>query len=75
MNCGTCKNWNLKDSRLRAHGYGQCKADPDEALRAGRTFSEWNPCRLGKYVKAPVAVIARRERELSPQEPEEATTE
>jgi hypothetical protein len=73
MNCGTCKHWNLKGSPMRAHGFGQCKADPDEAMRAGRTHSAQAICRLDKFVKADIAVIARRERELSPQEPEEAT--
>lgn len=65
MNCGTCKHWDLRDSPLRAHGYGRCKVDPNEAMRAGRTFSAQNICRIGKFAKAEVKVIARREKEAS----------
>ena len=65
MNCGTCKHWNLKGSPLRAHGYGQCKVDPNEALRAGRTMSAQNVCRIEKYAKASTAALIRRERVLS----------
>ena len=73
MNCGTCKHWNLKGSLMRSHGFGQCKADPDEAMRAGRTHSAQALCRLDKFVRADIAVIARRERELSAGDAEEAT--
>lgn len=65
MNCGICRNWDLKDSPLRAHGFGRCKVDPNEAMRAGRTFGPQNVCRLGKFVKAETAVIVRREKEMA----------
>ncbi len=64
-NCGTCGNWSLSTSPLRQHGYGLCKADPDKATRAGRTFSPQNVCRMGKFVKAETVVIVRREKELA----------
>ncbi len=63
MNCGTCGNWDLKNSPLRAHGFGRCLVDPNEAMRAGRTFSATNICRIGMFVKAEAKVIARREKE------------
>lgn len=65
MNCAQCKNWDLRDSPLRQHGFGRCKADPDEMMRAGRTFSARNVCRIGRFEKADVKVIARREKEAS----------
>lgn len=65
MNCGTCKHWNLKGSPLRQYGYGQCKVDPNEAMRTGRTMSAQNVCRIEKFSKADVKVIARREREMA----------
>ena len=63
MNCGTCTHWNLKDSPLRAHGFGLCKVQPDPALRAAKTTGAQNVCRLGRFAKADVKVIARREKE------------
>jgi hypothetical protein len=59
---------------MRAYGYGQCKAETNEAFRAGRTFSAQAICRIDKYVGAPVAVIARRERELSAKDTEAEVT-
>jgi hypothetical protein len=50
---------------MREHGFGRCKVEPDHAKRISRTFSTQNLCRLDKFAKAPVAVIARRERELA----------
>jgi hypothetical protein len=73
MNCGTCKNWDLKGSPLRSAGFGRCKVEPDLARRAGHTTGSQFWCLIGQYVKAPVAVIARRERELSAEDSEEAT--
>lgn len=61
--CIGCAHWNLKTSTLRAHGFGQCKAETNEAMRAGRTFAGTNVCRIDKFKPADVAVVARREKE------------
>lgn len=63
MNCGTCKNWNLKGSPTRNVGFGLCIVDPNPLMRAGRTLNPQNICRIGKFEKAEPAVIARREKE------------
>lgn len=65
MNCGTCKHWTFKHSPLKDAGYGICAVEPNEALRSGRTTSAQFACRNGKFVKAQVETIARRERALA----------
>jgi len=63
MNCGTCANWDLKESPLRQHGYGRCKVEPNLAMRAAKTTNAQCICRIGKFAKADIKVIARREKE------------
>lgn len=63
--CIGCANWNLRTSPLRAAGFGQCKADPNEALRAGRTFSGTNVCRMGKFEAAKAVTVERRRKEFA----------
>ena len=58
MNCLQCTHWALKDSPLRAHGYGLCKT----LNQPGRTFSASNPCRFGKFTQAPADTVAKREK-------------
>lgn len=65
MTCIECNHWNLRTSPLRAAGFGQCKADPNEALRAGRTFSSTNVCRMGKFEAAKAVTVERRRKEFA----------
>jgi hypothetical protein len=62
--CGTCLHWDLKGSPLRASGFGRCKVEPDHAMRSARTFSPQRECRIGRFEKASIEVIALRERAL-----------
>jgi hypothetical protein len=61
MNCLNCTHWNLKDSSLRAHGFGLCKT----LAQPGRTFAAGNPCRFGKFVQAPADTVAKREKVIA----------
>lgn len=63
MNCGQCREWNLKDSPLRQYGQGKCKVDPNEMMRAGRTYAAQHICTIGRFAAADPKVIARREKE------------
>jgi len=65
MNCLQCRNWQLKDSPLRAYGFGQCAAITDPMRHAGQTFAGNTPCRIGKFQLATAEVIARRAKEGS----------
>ena len=60
MNCINCSHWDLKDSSLRAHGYGLCKALTP--AQPGRTFAAGNPCRFDKFTQAPAETVAKREK-------------
>ena len=62
--CQNCASWNLKASSLRAMGFGQCKAEPDEVTRAAKSLAAGNLCRIGRFTPAELAVVARREKEL-----------
>lgn len=61
--CLQCSHWNLKDSALRAHGYGVCKSLVP--AQPGRTFAADNPCRFGKFTQAPAETVARREKVIA----------
>lgn len=61
MNCLNCLSWNLKDSNLRAHGFGKCMVLKPEQ-RAGRSFSASNECRFGSFAQAPAETVAKREK-------------
>lgn len=63
MTCLTCKHWNLKDSPLRADGFGLCDVHPTAALKPANTFAGNTPCRFGRFLPAPAEVIARRAKE------------
>lgn len=63
--CLQCKHWNLKGSPLRAAGFGLCKADPDERMRAARSFAPTNVCRFRYFAPASAATIAARGRALA----------
>jgi hypothetical protein len=65
MNCGTCANWSLKGSSMRAAGLGLCKADPNEMMRAARNLPPQTICRIGRFEKASIETIAKRERALA----------
>ncbi|PLC06381.1 hypothetical protein CY658_04930 [Variovorax sp. RO1] len=60
MRCIQCSHWDLKHSTLRAHGYGLCKALVP--AQPGRTFSDRNACRFGKFAQAPAETVAKREK-------------
>lgn len=62
--CIHCASWNLKASSLRAMGFGQCKAEPNEVTRAAKSLSPSNLCRIGRFSPAEAATVARREKEL-----------
>ncbi len=64
MNCGTCTHWNLKGSPTRAAGFGLCKVEPNEMMRAGRMLAPHFACTIGKFVKADAVALARREKAL-----------
>lgn len=64
MTCIQCLHWNLKESPLRAAGFGRCKTLPAEQ-QAVRTFSSENPCRFGKFAQAPAATVSKRVKGLS----------
>jgi hypothetical protein len=63
MTCIHCLHWNLKDSPLRAAGFGRCKTLGPEHV--GRAFSSENPCRFGKFAQAPAATVDKRVKGLS----------
>ncbi|RYF47241.1 MAG: hypothetical protein EOO27_37880, partial [Comamonadaceae bacterium] len=60
--CVACKHWQLKDSPLRADGFGLCDANPSP-LRAGHTFPPNSECRFGKFLPASQETVARRAKE------------
>lgn len=65
MNCGTCKHWNLNDSRLAPYGYGTCNARKHEADRMAISTSSQNICRIERFAKADPKVVAKREKEMA----------
>lgn len=62
--CINCKNWQLKNSPLKAYGFGNCEADANPVTRAARTLSSTNVCRIGRFTPAEAKVVAARERAL-----------
>lgn len=60
MKCIECQSWNLRESPLRAHGYGLCRADANPLTAKGHTLSGQNICRMGKFKQAPAATVAKR---------------
>lgn len=64
MNCLACVHWNLRESPLRAYGYGLCKADTNPMTSKGHTLNGQNVCRMGKFKQAPSETVARREKVL-----------
>ncbi len=63
--CVNCKNWALKNSPLKAHGYGNCQADTNPATRTARTYSSQNVCRIGKFIPAEARTVAAREKAMA----------
>lgn len=64
MNCLNCVSWNLKESNLRAAGFGKCMVLKPEQ-RVGRTFSALNECRFGAFAQAPADTVAKREKVIA----------
>lgn len=60
MKCMACSNWNLKDSPLRAYGFGLCKKEADPLFYKARTYSLRAKCNKDQFEQASAEVMERR---------------
>lgn len=63
--CGACTHWTFKNSPLKAEGFGLCAVEPNDLQRVARTTSAQCSCRNGKFAKAAMATLKKREKALS----------
>jgi hypothetical protein len=63
MTCGTCTQWELKASPMRAIGMGLCFREVG-VFRRARTFSPAAPCNKERFEKAAPATLAARTKAL-----------